>query len=83
MVSTVTAAVEHKMSSTNNIDNIPTFDPKAQQFDQGNFSGRFLQLMLLGCDPRLLLSNEDGVRQYLKFVKDYQNIEDIYGTKET
>ena len=51
---------------------VPTFQPQHQErFDQSTFTGRFLK-MLLGCDPQLLLYNEQEVRHCLSMTKNYK-----------
>ena len=74
LLSALTAVVEKQLTD------VPPFHPNMQRFDQSTFSGRYLK-MFLGCDPRLLLYNDEEVRQYLNVVKNYKSIQD--GTKET
>lgn len=75
VVSAGTAAVEHLTASS-----VPPFDPNSQRFDQSRFGGRFCR-MLLACDPRLLLYNEDEVRQCQSLIWNYGAVVD--GTTET
>jgi len=65
-VSSVAALVENATASS-----VPTFDPKGQRYDAGDFMGRFSR-MLLACDPRLLLYTEDQVKGSREMVENWQ-----------
>ena len=62
---------------------VPTFQPQHQErFDQSTFTGRFLK-MLLGCDPQLLLYNEQEVRHCLSMTKNYKEYYTNYNNSST
>ena len=62
---------------------VPTFQPQHQErFDQSTFTGRFLK-MLLGCDPQLLLYNEQEVRHCLSMTKNYKEYYNNYNSSST
>ena len=69
-IATVSAAAFIAENATASL--VPTFDPKAERFDQSMFIGRFSK-MLLGCDPSLLLYSDDEVRKCKAMVDDFEH----------